>query len=172
MKTDVEKLTLNYGTYVTTNGTIMESMVAVGRLTDNEIDVRFHRRIDKQERLDAGNTSLHKKFYYNMYPDMKAEGRWVIINLIKEVDTNDITIIVQDTTGQKVTGTDKGFGFNTIGDPIHTIKMNAFCGRQAFINMAEEQKQIRKKYAPKPVVKKLKVKTYQKFKVRDCRTAQ
>lgn len=163
---------LNYGTSIMENGQYTECMVAVGVLGHNGIDIKFHRRLALQERLEAPNTSIHKKWYYNMYQDMmdKNIGEWVIINLIREVDKKTIpTVVIQTLSGSNVTGTDRGFGFNVTGGKMHAMVMNQFAGKEMFLHMEEEAKAI--KTVVKVQQKKV-VKTFARFKVRDCRTVK
>lgn len=164
---------LNYGTSIMEDGQYTECMVAVGVLGRNGIDIKFHRRLALQERLETPNTSIHKKWYYNMYQDMMDQnpGEWVVINLIREVDKKSVpTVVIQTLNGSNVTGTDRGFGFNVTGGKMHALVMNQFAGKEMFLHMEEEAKAI--KTAVVKVQQRKVVKTFPRFKVRDCRTVK
>lgn len=175
----VKNIGLHYGTYRDAAGIMTECMVAVGVLKKNTngnvdgIDIKFHRRIKKDERLLNPKGSIPKVWYYKLYPDLMKEGELIVINLIKEVDSkNEATIIVQNSDGSKVMGTDKGFGFNVCGDELHAKILNSFCGRNAFLHMNNIKKEI--KPQKRVYTHKVPIKTYSttRFKVRDCRTAK
>lgn len=146
----------------------VEAMVAVGTLHRNKVGVikginlKFTRRMREDDVNDLIKThrSLHKTMAYKV-PE-NVTGEFVVINVMREVGSSTpATVIIVDEAGN-VAGNDIGCGMNAWGAEMHTEALNAFIGREAFINMDAA-------YSYKQPKKVATVRIKQKMHVRDCR---
>lgn len=171
----MKTLQLNWGLTVHKMSAPVECMTAVGTIRRNRlhqiigVNLKFNKRLhpDEVARLLSRRASCQKKMEYKVAPHLEKE-EYCVLSVLRECGSNTpATVIIQDEAGN-CAGNSQGMGMNAWGSSIHTSALNAFIGREAFINMDDVTQ-----YKPdkKPVYVKKRVQKTFRYKVRDARVS-